>query len=47
MRIRSLALIQDPKNNKHRTKIEEKWRIINKLAAQKNPNFKEPTSNLL
>jgi hypothetical protein len=43
LNFRSLALIQDPKNAKRdRTKIEERWKQINKQAQTKNPQFKEP-----
>jgi serine/threonine-protein phosphatase 2A regulatory subunit B' len=40
---KSLALIQDPKNlKKDRTKLDEKWKALLKLAQAKNPNLKDP-----
>lgn len=42
--IRSLYLVQDMKTlKKERQKVEDKWKILTKQAATKNPNFKEPT----
>lgn len=36
-------LIQDPRNvKKDKSKIDEKWKALYKVAQQKNPNLKEP-----
>jgi len=38
-----LHIIQDSKNiKKDRSKIEDKWKTLQKQALTKNPNFKEP-----
>lgn len=40
---KSLALIQDPKNlKKERSKLDDKWKALLKMAQTKNPNLKEP-----
>lgn len=36
--------IQNPQNvKKEKSKIDEKWKALYKVAQQKNPNLKEPT----
>mmetsp|Transcript_2968 Transcript_2968/g.2556 ORF Transcript_2968/g.2556 Transcript_2968/m.2556 type:complete len:207 (+) Transcript_2968:877-1497(+) len=41
---KSLYLVKDPKTLKNdRQKVEDKWKALNKQAAQKNPQFKEPS----
>jgi len=41
---KSLLLIQDAKTQKaSRAKVDDKWKVLTKQAAIKNPNFKEPT----
>ena len=32
---------------KERQKVEDKWKILTKQAAMKNPNFKEPVGNTI
>mmetsp|Transcript_22377 Transcript_22377/g.25899 ORF Transcript_22377/g.25899 Transcript_22377/m.25899 type:complete len:485 (+) Transcript_22377:37-1491(+) len=40
---KSLYLVQDMKTlKKERQKVEDKWKVLTKKAALKNPNFKEP-----
>mmetsp|Transcript_37124 Transcript_37124/g.43347 ORF Transcript_37124/g.43347 Transcript_37124/m.43347 type:complete len:487 (-) Transcript_37124:157-1617(-) len=40
---KSLYLVQDMKTlKKERQKVEDKWKVLTKQAALKNPNYKEP-----
>lgn len=40
---RCMYLVQDQKSlKKERTKVEEKWKNLSKLAQNKNPGFKDP-----
>ena len=42
-----MYLVLDPKMiKKERSKVDDKWKSLTKQALNKNPTFKEPTSNL-